>query len=161
MSSGVQDTAHHRAQLLPLGLSAFNRRIVSPSPGRDCFLSANARGCFYRTWRIGGGGGPVSHTLAASALCTWTRSTDRRVVCFSSGRPTRIVFRIGPADSYRVSARPGDSNHFSVQVGRPTRVFTISVGSVGLTLCSVRLRDASVVCWLRPRLPDTNIPGDS
>jgi hypothetical protein len=73
LTSGVPGQALYRAQFLPLGLSAFIRRIVSPSPGRDCFLSANARGCFYRTWRIGGGVGPVSHTLAASALCTWAR----------------------------------------------------------------------------------------
>ena len=73
LGSGVQEQALYRAQFLPLGLSAFIRRIVSPSPVRDCFLSANARGCFYRTWRIGGGVGPVSHALAASALCTWAR----------------------------------------------------------------------------------------
>ena len=73
LTSGVPEQALYRAQFLPLGLSAFIRRIVSPSPVRDCFLSANARGCFYRTWRIGGGVGPVSHALAASALCTWAR----------------------------------------------------------------------------------------
>ena len=45
LSSGYRDTAIHRAQFLPLGLSAIMHRILSPSPGRDCLLFVIARGC--------------------------------------------------------------------------------------------------------------------
>ena len=45
LSSGFRDMASHRAQFLPLGLSAIMHRILSPSPGRDCLLFVHARGC--------------------------------------------------------------------------------------------------------------------
>ena len=45
LSSGVSAMAIHRAQFLPLGLSAIMHRILSPSPGRDCLLFVIARGC--------------------------------------------------------------------------------------------------------------------
>ncbi len=110
LGSGVHEQALYRAQFLPLGPSAFIRRIVSPSPGRDCFLSANARGCFYRTWRIGGGRGPsFANTGRIRSLHLGTVN-----------RPTRCVsVRVGRLESFFGSGRP---TRITFQLGRPTRI---------------------------------------
>ena len=48
LQCGDAHMALHRAQFLPLGLSAIMHRIVCPSPGRDCLLIVRARGYFPR-----------------------------------------------------------------------------------------------------------------
>ena len=46
LQCGDAEMALHRAQFLPLGLSAIMHRIVCPSPARDCLLIVRARGYF-------------------------------------------------------------------------------------------------------------------
>ena len=116
LQSGNRDTALHRAQFLPLGLSAIMHRIVCPSPGRDCLLIVRARGYFPRalnSYCIGEAGAQFrtqwphpAFALGHDRLADLTRIVfwfrGGRLESFAgSGRPALIVFRFGPAGSNR------------------------------------------------------------
>ena len=116
LQSGSRDTALHRAQFLPLGLSTIMHRIVCPSPGRDCLLIVRARGYFPRplnSYCIGGAGAQFRTQWPHLAFAhEHDRLVDltRIVFCFRggrlesfacSGRPALIVLRFGPACSKR------------------------------------------------------------
>ena len=119
LCNGHQYMALRRAQFLPLRLSAIMHRIVSSSPGRDRLLFARVCGCFYRALIIVSGVAAAQihtqrpHPLFApvldrptDAICLQSGAADsnrfsvrggRLETFFGSGRPTRIVFRFGPA----------------------------------------------------------------
>ena len=116
LQSGHRHMALHRAQFLPLGLSAIMHRIVCPSPGRDCLLIVRARGYFPRalnSYCIGGAGAQFRTQWPHLAFAhEHDRLVDltRIVFCFRggrlesfacSGRPALIVLRFGPACSKR------------------------------------------------------------
>ena len=101
LQCGDAEMALHRAQFLPLGLSAIMHRIVCPSLARDCLLIVRARGYFPRalnSYCIGEAGAQFRTQWPHSAFAL---GHDRRT------EQTRIVFRPRPADSNRMSVRAG------------------------------------------------------
>jgi len=101
LQCGDADMALHRAQFLPLGLSAIMHRFVCPSPARDCLLIVRARGYFPRalnSYCIGEAGAQFRTQWPHSAFAL---GHDRRTDL------TRIVFRPRSADSNRMSVRAG------------------------------------------------------